>query len=298
MDNLLEQIKQLHNVPQGAYSIRENGKSKINSTEQIKIVANNTKNGINVYVKKGTKNKSLHIPVIVSQGGFEELVYNNFYIEDNCEVTIVGSCGIHNNSSQPSQHNGVHTFHVGKNCTINYYEKHLAIGDTKNSLNPITKIFVKENSVFNIETHQLGGVKKSKRTTYATLYNNAKLNIIEKILTDKDDTAKTNFKVRLKGVDSSVHVTSRSVAKDNSCQEFTSTVVGDNKCYGRIECDGICINNAKLISTPKVVCNHTDATLTHEASIGKIAGEQLVKLMTLGLDKNQAEDMIIKGFLK
>lgn len=299
MDNLLQTFQNLHNVPQGAYSIRENGKSKINSTQDITIVPNSKKQGIKIYVKSGTQNKSLHLPVIVSKGGFEEVVHNDFYIKDNSIVTIVGSCGIQNHTTKQSAHNGIHTFHIGKNCVVNYYEKHLAIGqNSKNQLNPITKIYLGQNSTLNIETTQLGGVNYSNRKTYATLDENAKLNITEKILTNNNDNAITNFKVNLKGNDSSVKVCSRSVAKDSSMQQFNSCIVGNAKCFGHIECDGIVTNNAKLSSTPKIVCNNLEATLTHEATIGKIAGEQLVKLMTLGLTQQEAEDMIIKGFLQ
>ena len=299
MNKLLDELKLMHNVPQGAYSIRENGVSKINSTEEITIVPHKNKKGIKVYIKSGTKNKSLHLPVIISQGGFDELVYNDFYIQDNCDITIVGSCGIHNNTKNASSHNGVHSFHIGKNCNVKYTEKHLAVGNYKNNtLSPITKIYLKDNSTFDIETTQLGGVSYSKRITTANVEQNAKLNITEKVLTNESDKAKTNFKVNLNGENSSVKVVSRSVAKDNSCQEFNSKINGNNKCFGHIECDGIVTNNAKLSSTPKVVCNHPEARLSHEATIGRIAGEQLTKLMTLGLSQTQAEDMIIKGFLR
>ena len=299
MNKLLNEINKMHSVPQGAYSIRENGISKINSTDDIIIIPHKNKKGIKIYVKSGTKNKSLHLPVIVSQGGFTELVYNDFYIEDNCDVTIVGSCGIHNNTNNPSSHNGKHTFHIGKNCNVKYLEKHLAVGNNStNTLNPVTKIHIKDNSTMTIETVQLGGVSYSKRSTVAKLENNAILNITEKILTDNTDFAQTNFKVNLNGENSSVKVVSRSVAKGNSNQSFNSKIMGNNKCFGHIECDGIVTNNASLSSTPTVACNHPEASLSHEATIGRIAGEQLIKLMTLGLTQKQAEDMIINGFLR
>lgn len=299
--DLLAQIADLHSIPEGAYNIRQNGVGVArNSTSEIEIVPKKNKSGIDIIVKPNVKGKSVHIPVIVTVGGLSDLVYNDFYIGENAEVTIIAGCGLHNTTDQTSQHNGIHSFHLGKNSVVTYIEKHLALGNGTGGkiLNPVTKIVMKQNSTFNMETTQLGGVTSSVRTTKAKLEDNAKLVIKEKILTTESQTAETKFDVDLVGNNSSVEVISRSVAKDNSYQNFYSKVKGRNHCFGHVSCDGILVNNARIDSTPKIVCENVDATLVHEAAIGKIAGEQLTKLMTLGLTEQEAEDLIIKGFLK
>jgi len=248
--------------------------------------------------QENIKNKSVHIPVIVTESDFKDLVYNDFYIGDNCDILIVAGCGIHNPDKEASEHNGIHSFHIGKNSKVRYVEKHLGVGESGSKiLNPITNVEMDENSYMEMETAQLGGVTSSDRDTNAILQNNAKLVIKEKILTTDTQTTKTKFNVTLNGENSSTEVISRSVAKGNSYQEFKSTVIGENKSFGHVECDAILMDQAKIVSTPEIVANSIDATLVHEAAIGKIAGEQLIKLMTLGLSENEAEDMIIKGFL-
>ena len=299
--DLLLQIADLHKIPEGAFNIRENGKPlKRNSTAEIEIVPKKDKSGIDIYVKPNVKNKSVHIPVIITTGGIKDLVYNDFYIGENAEVTIVAGCGIHNATNLNSEHNGIHSFHLGKNCVVTYIEKHLGVGNGMGEkvLNPVTNIVMEENSTFTMETTQLGGVSSSVRTTKAKLFDNAKLVIKEKILTTNNQTAKTKFDVNLMGKGSSVDVISRSVAKDNSYQNFYSAVKGKAECFGHVACDGILVGNARIDSTPKIVCENVEATLVHEAAIGKIAGEQLIKLMTLGLNEEEAENLIIKGFLK
>ena len=298
---LLASIADLHKIPTGAFSLRENGQPKIkNSKSEIEIISKKDKPGIDIYVKPDVKNKSVHIPVIITSGGIKDLVYNDFYIGDNAEVTIVAGCGIHNATNDNSEHNGIHNFHLGKNCKVSYIEKHLGVGNGQGEkvLNPTTKITMKENSFFEMDTTQIGGVSHSVRNTKAKLFANAKLIIKEKVLTTNNQTAITKFDVDLIGENSSVDVISRSVAKDNSYQNFYSAVKGKNKCFGHVSCDGILANNSRIDSTPKIVCENVEATLVHEAAIGKIAGEQVVKLMTLGLTEQEAEDLIIKGFLK
>ncbi len=299
--DLLEQVANLHDIPQGAFNIRENGKALARqNTNEIEIISKKDKDGIDIVVQPNTKNKSVHIPVIVSVGGFDDLVYNDFYIGDNSDILIVAGCGIHNTTDQKSSHNGIHTFHIGKNCKVKYIEKHLGIGNNNvdKILNPITNIEVGENSVFEMDTIQLGGVSYSKRDTSAELKNNATLLITEKILTTNKDVAQTNFNVNLSGYNSKVEVVSRSVAKNKSKQSFYSNLIGKNKCFGHVECDGVISENAQITSTPKIVAKNVDAELVHEAAIGKISEEQITKLMTLGLDKESAEQKIIEGFLK
>lgn len=298
---LLAQIADLHKIPNGAYNIRKNGKAlSRNSTSDIEIVPKSDKSGIDIIVKPNVKNKSVHIPVIITEGGIDDLVYNDFYIGENAQVTIVAGCGIHNVSTNKSQHDGIHTFHLGANSNVLYIEKHLGLGDGvgEKVLNPVTKIDMKPNSNFVMETTQLGGVSSSVRSTKARLGDNAKLVIKEKIMTSNTQTATTKFDVELVGANSSVDVVSRSVAKDNSYQCFYSKVKGKNNCFGHVSCDGILVGNARIDSTPKIVCENVNATLVHEAAIGKIAGDQITKLMTLGLNYEEAENLIIKGFLK
>lgn len=297
--DLLLAVADLHQVPQGAYNIRENGQGvDRKSTENIQIVQKKDKNGIDIFVKPGTKNESIHIPVIITKSGIEDLVYNDFYIGEGADVLIVAGCGIHNPSSEKSAHNGIHSFHLEKNASVKYIEKHIGTGASgEKILNPVTEIDMEENSYLYMETTQLGGVSSSDRVTSAILKDKAKLVIKEKILTSDSQTADTKFNVELVGKDSSVDVISRSVSRDTSKQTFYSKVIGKDKCFGHVECDAILMDKSIIVSTPEIVAESVDATLVHEAAIGKIAGDQLIKLMTLGISDKEAEDMIIKGFL-
>ena len=226
-------------------------------------------------------------------------MYNDFYVGKNCDVVIVAGCGISNCGSKKSEHDGIHAFHIDQNSKVKYVEKHLGIGNIESEkvLNPTTKVYLKKNSYMEMETTQIGGVDYADRQTYASIGEGAKLVIQERIQTTEKQVAKTKFKVELKGKKSSVDVLSRSVAKDNSCQEFKSTIVGKNESFGHVECDGIIIGNGKIASMPEVKAEHIDSTLTHEAAIGKIAGEQLIKLQTLGLTEKEAEEVVIKNFM-
>jgi Fe-S cluster assembly scaffold protein SufB len=307
MDNLendlLYKISGLHKIPEGkveAFNIRENGTALArNSTAEIIINPKTDKPGIDIIVKENVKNKSVHIPVLLTKSNFNDVVYNDFYIGKNSDVTIIAGCGIHNSTCSPSEHDGIHAFHLDENSKVKYVEVHIGEGEGSGDkiLNPTTKIFMKKNSIFDMETTQVGGVSSANRKTFATLYDNAKLTIHEKILTTNNQKAITNFTVNLIGKDSSVNVISRSVAKNSSMQEFKSNIRGKNECFGHVECDGIMLDNAKISSTPKINAMNINSTLIHEAAIGKIAGDEIVKLMTLGLDKKQAEDLIIQGYL-
>ena len=298
--DLLKQIADIEKTPMGAYNIRENGKGVArNTTANIDIVTKTDKPGIDIIIKPNTKNESVHIPVILTQGGLNDLVYNDFYIGENCNVLIVAGCGIHNSTCKTSMHNGIHSFKIGKNSFVKYVEKHVGEGSGSGGkiLNPVTRITLSEGASMEIETLQLEGVTSTVRKTQAKLYDNATLKINENILTTLDQTAKTDFKVDLIGKNSSVEVVSHSVAKDNSYQVFKSNLVGKNECFGHVECDGIITDNARIISVPMIDAVCSSASLIHEAAIGKIAGEELVKLMTLGLGKEEAENKIIEGFL-
>lgn len=297
---LLAEVADLHKIPQGSFNIRKNGQAvKRKSTKDIQILQKQDKSGIDIIVADGVVGKSVHIPVLLTQSGLTDYVCNDFYIGKNADVLIVAGCGIHNAGTQKSEHNGTHTFHLAENCKVKYVEKHLGVGGGgQKVLNPITKITMQSGSFFEMETVQLGGVSSSVRKTEAKLFDNAQLVIKEKILTDQSQTAATQFKVQLLGKNSSVQVQSRSVAKGKSKQSFVSNINGQNECFGHVECDGIILDNAQITSTPKIEAKCVDASLVHEAAIGKIAGEQLQKLQTLGLTEEQAEQQIIKGFLK
>ena len=298
--SLLEQVSDLHKISLGAFNIRKNGEVlDRKSTKEIEIVKKKDKNGIDIFIKKDVKNKAVHIPVIITVGGLNDLVYNDFYVGENADVTIVAGCGIHNDTNETSTHNGIHSFHLAKNSRVRYIERHIGEGKGEGGkiLNPVTKICQKENSFMKIETLQLGGVTSSVRKTFASLGDGAVLNIQENILTEFDQTAKTLFKVHLKGKNSRVEVVSHSVAKNNSYQEFKSDVIGENECFGHVECDGILLDNARIVSTPMIDAKDSNSSLVHEAAIGKIAGDELIKLMTLGLSQEEAEKLIIKGFL-
>lgn len=298
---LLEQIADMHGIPQGSFNIRKNGQSIArNSDSDIEIISKTDKSGIDIIVKPGVKNKSVHIPVIITVGNLSDLVYNDFYIGKGADVLIVAGCGIHNETNQKSQHDGIHTFHLEEDCKVKYVEKHLGvgIGSGEKVLNPTTEVYMKSGSEFEMETIQIGGVSYSNRKTKAVLDDNTKLIIKEKIKTDKKQKAITAFDVVLKGKNSSVEVISRSVAKDSSRQKFVSNLHGRNECFGHVECDGIILDKAQIISEPKITAENVNATLIHEAAIGKIAGDQLIKLQTLGLSEEEAQNEIIKGFLK
>ena len=298
---LLKEIADIETTPMGAYNIRENGKGVArNTTANINIITKTDKQGIDIVVAENTISESVHIPVILTESGFTDVVYNDFYIGKNADVVIVAGCGIHNSSCSNSQHDGIHTFYLEENAKVKYIEKHYGEGEGtgKRILNPQTIVHLKENSSLEMETVQIEGVSSTVRETTGDLAKNTNLVITEKIMTSGNQFAKTIFNVELNGENSSVHVTSRSVAKDTSSQEFYSNVSGNSKCFGHVECDAIIMDNAKIIATPRIVANNIDASLIHEAAIGKIAGEQLTKLMTLGLTEKEAEEQIISGFLK
>ncbi len=299
--SMLEEVSGLHKIPTGAYNIRVNGQSEErNITANIDIVTKEDNSGIDIYVKPDTKNESIHIPVVLSQSGLTEVVYNDFHIGDNANVTIIAGCGIHNGGDRRSQHDGIHTFYIGKNARVKYVEKHYGSGDGTGErvLNPQTIIEIDENGYFEMDSVQIKGVDSTDRITKAKLEAGASLVVKEKIMTHGSQWAKTSFQVELNGEDCSTHVVSRSVAKDQSKQHFLSKISGNAKCNGRTECDAIIMDDACVSAVPEIFANHVDASLIHEAAIGKIAGEQLIKLMTLGLTEKEAENQIIEGFLK
>lgn len=298
---LLEQIADLHEVPSGAYNIRANGeKAGRNTTANIDIVTRDDNMGINIYIKPGTKNESVHIPVVISKSGLEEVVYNDFYVGENADVTIVAGCGIHNGGDKKSKHDGIHTFYIGKNARVKYVEKHYGSGEGMGErvMNPETVVNIEEGGYLEMETVQIKGVDSTKRLTRARLSDDAKIVITEKLMTHGSQYAETIFEVDLDGENSSANVISRSVAKDTSKQLFLSKINGNNKCSGHSECDAIIMGDAKISAIPEITANNLDAALIHEAAIGKIAGEQIIKLMTLGLTAEEAEEQIVNGFLK
>ena len=298
---LLEQVTGLHEVPQGAFSIRVDGTLYgKGDSENIAIVKKEDKPGIDIYIKPGTKKESVHIPVLLSKSGLKELVYNDFHIGADCDVTIVAGCGIHNGGRGESEHSGIHAFYLDEGARVKYVEKHYGQGEGtgKNVMNPTTIVEMKANSYMEMETAQIKGVDSTVRNTTAKLADGATLIVREKIMTHGDQFAETNFTVDLDGENCGTHVISRSVAKDRSRQSFLSHVRGNNRCSGHTECDAIIMDDAQVIALPQIEANHVDASLIHEAAIGKIAGEQLIKLMTLGLTEQEAEEQIINGFLK
>lgn len=298
---LLEQVADLHGVPSGAYSLRINGKldSKA-SSENIIIEKKNDLPGIDIYIKAGTKNESVHIPVILSQTGIKELVYNDFHVGADCDVVIVAGCGIHNGGDDDSNHSGIHRFFLEKNARVKYIEKHYGEGDGngRKLMNPTTECTLADGAYMEMETTQIKGIDSTNRVTKATLAAGATIVIHEKIMTHGNQYAETSFDVQMNGEDCSANVVSRSVAKDNSRQLFKSSMHGNSRCSGRSECDAIIMDSASVGAVPQVYANNVDASLVHEAAIGKIAGDQLIKLMTLGLTEKQAEEQIINGFLK
>ncbi|MBQ7858748.1 MAG: SufD family Fe-S cluster assembly protein [Faecalibacterium sp.] len=301
--DLLKQVAELDALPVGAYNIRANGNTAVrNTTAHINIVTKTDLPGIDIHVQAGTKNESLHIPVVISESGLKESVYNDFFIGPDCDITIIAGCGIHNCGDQDSSHDGIHAFYVGENSKVRYVEKHYGSADEgatgKRLMNPTTIINLGKNAQLTMETTQISGIDDTNRRTNAVLAEGAKLEIKENLMTTGDQRAVTDFVADLNGEGCSCNIVSRSVAKDNSWQEFTSRLNGNAPCAGHTECDGIIMDKARVLASPSLTANHIDASLIHEAAIGKIAGEQLTKLMTLGLTEAEAEEQIINGFLK
>lgn len=298
---LLEQVADLHEVPAGAYNIRANGSSAGRATTaNIDIVTKDDKDGIDIIIKPFTKHESVHIPVVLSQSGLQDMVYNDFYIGEGADVTIIAGCGIHNAGDQESRHDGIHSFFVGKNAKVKYVEKHYGQGDGngQNVMNPTTVVEVEDGGYMEMETVQIKGVDSTKRVTTAKLGADATLIIHEKIMTHGKQYAETDFTVDMDGEGCSANLVSRSVAKGESKQIFRSNIKGNNRCSGHSECDAIIMDDAVVAAIPEITASHIDASLIHEAAIGKIAGEQLIKLMTLGLTEQEAEEQIVNGFLK
>ena len=298
---LLQIIADMGDSTDGAFNIRANGQlANRQVTKNIDIKTKTDNPGIDIIIKPGTVGEDVHIPVIISETGLSDLVYNDFYVGENSDVTIVAGCGIHNCGEKESRHDGIHTFYVGKNAKVKYIEKHYGEGDGngENVMNPTTIVNIEDGGYMEMETAQIKGIDSTKRVTRATLAAGATLVIHEKIMTHGNQTAETDFSVDLNGEDSGANVISRSVAKGNSRQKFVSMINGNNRCSGHTECDAIIMENGKVSALPELTANHIDASLIHEAAIGKIAGDQLIKLMTLGLTEQEAEEQIINGFLK
>ena len=299
--HLLKEVAALDALPVGAYNIRSNGKSAArNTTAEIDIVTKEDKQGIDVIIKPGTKNKSVHIPVIISQTGLKELVYNDFFVGEDCDVTIIAGCGISNCGGEDSEHDGVHSFFVKKNSRVKYIEKHYGegTGRGKRLMNPSTVVELGENSTMEMETSQIGGIDDTVRITRAKLEENASLIVHDKILTEGGQKAKAELAVQLNGNGSTCDMISRGVARGQSRQEVVISIDGNAACSGHAECDSIIMEKGVIVATPRLTATNVDAALIHEAAIGKIAGEQLTKLMTMGLDEKEAEEMIIRGFLQ
>ena len=298
---LLREVADLHEVPEGAFNIRSDGQSiGRRSSANIEIVSKTDVSGLEIHVKPGTKKESVHIPVVMTKSGLKEVVYNDFFIGDDCDITIVAGCGIDNCGVQDSEHDGIHRFYVGKNSHVRYVEKHYGSGNGsgKRILNPGTEVYQQENSFVEMEMVQIKGVDDTNRTNIAELAEGAKLIVKESLMTHDEQNAASSYIVHLNGVSSSADVVSRTVARDRSYQKFEVRITGNAACYGHAECDSIIMDQAKVLAVPSLEANDIDAALVHEAAIGKIAGDQIIKLMTLGLTEAEAEEQIINGFLK
>ena len=298
---LIEEVADLTEVPAGAYNFRVNSQlAGRHTTENIDIMNKENVSGIDIFIKPNTKGESVHIPVVVSASGIKETVYNDFFIGDNCDVVIVAGCGIDNCGEHDAQHDGVHRFYVGKNSKVKYVEKHYGSGDGngKRILNPVTEVYMEEGSTMEMQMEQIKGVDSTERSTIAELKANAKLVVKERLMTHGSQYAKSDYDVTLIGDNSTADVVSRSVARDTSSQTFNARITGNAPCNGHTECDSIIMDEGKILAIPSLEANDVDAMLFHEAAIGKIAGDQLIKLMTLGLTEAEAEEQIIKGFLR
>ncbi|HIY22381.1 MAG TPA: SufD family Fe-S cluster assembly protein [Candidatus Flavonifractor merdigallinarum] len=299
---LLKEIADLEKVPQGAYNIRMNGEAEArSSTANIEITPKTDgKPGIDIRVKPGTRGESIHIPVIIHTTGYSELVYNDFFIGDDCDVDIVAGCGIHNTGCETTQHDGIHTFHIGKGSKVRYVERHYGEGEGTGEriFNPETVVYLEEGASINMETTQIRGVDSTKRNTKIIVGKDAEAVVTEKLLTHGKQTAESDMEIILDGENATGRVISRSVGQDESVQVFYPKMTGNTKCFGHVQCDSIIMGKAKISSIPAIVANDMDAQLIHEAAIGRIAGDQILKLMTLGLTEEEAEEKILDGFLQ
>lgn len=303
LDNkiLKEIIGDKNVLEEDVYNIRKNGKCVARKDNpNISIVSKENNKGLDIYVKENTLFGIIHIPVIITESGLKDVVENDFHIGKNSNIVILSGCGVHNPLNKESEHDGIHRFYLEESAKVKYIEKHYAEGKGtgKKILSPTTEIYLEENASLTMDTIQIKGVDYSERKTYAKLKDKSTLTITEKIMTCDDEKAITDFKIDLEGNNASCHVTSRSVATDNSYQEFHSNVVGYNKCYAHVECDAIIKDAGKIRAIPEIYAKNVDANLIHEAAIGKIAKDQLAKLMSLGLTEKEAENAIIEGFLK
>jgi len=299
--NLLREIADLEGTPKGAYNIRKNGKLDSRaSTANIEIVTKEDKPGIDIHIKDGTVRQSVHIPVIITEAGLDEVVYNDFFIGKDCDVVIVAGCGIHNDGSDKSQHDGVHTFYVGENSKVHYVEKHYGEGEGTGEriMNPETVVYLDKGASIQLDTTQIRGVDSTKRYTKVVVKDGGEAVINEKLLTHDRQHATSEMDIILAGPDSKGRVISRSVAQDTSQQVFYPRMIGDAAGFGHVQCDSILMGQAKIQSIPAITANHPDAQLIHEAAIGRIAGDQILKLMTLGLTEEEAEEEILNGFLR
>ena len=299
--DLLEKIADMHGTPEGAYNIRRDGQLGARaSSKNIEITSKTDKSGIDIRIRPGTRGEQVHIPVVITESGLSEVVYNDFFIGEDCDVDIVAGCGIHNCGEQRSQHDGVHTFYVGKGSRVRYTEKHYGSGEGTGErvMNPQTVVYLEEGASIQLDTSQIRGVDSTKRYTKIVLGKDAEAVVTERLLTHGRQVAESEMDVVLEGENSTTRVISRSVAQDESHQIFYPRVIGENKCFGHVQCDAIIMDNAKVKAIPAITCNHTDAQLIHEAAIGRIAGDQILKLMTLGLTPEEAEERILDGFLQ
>ncbi len=298
--SLLKEVALMDAIPTGAYNIRKNGDSAGRfSTENIRIENKTDKPGIDINIKSGTKGETVHIPVIITETDYTETVFNDFFIGDDCDVTIMAGCGIHNCGDSESRHDGVHTFYIGKNSTVRYAERHYGDGDGKGGrvMNPETVVYVGEGSTVQMDTTQIKGIDSTYRKTKIVVAKDGNAVVTEKLLTHGDQIAESDMDLILDGENANGRIISRSVAQNDSKQIFRPCITGRADCFGHVRCDSILMDNAKISSIPAVAAEHTDARLVHEAAIGRIAGDQLIKLMTLGLTEEEAEEKILEGFL-
>ena len=297
---LLKEIADLEGTPKGAYNIRKNGQlDSRKTTANIDIVTKEDKPGIDIHIKPGTKHQSVHIPVLLTETGLDDLVYNDFFIGPDCDVVIVAGCGIHNEGSETSKHDGVHTFYVGENSKVHYVEKHYGEGEGTGEriMNPQTIVYLGENSTMQMDTIQIRGIDSTLRDTQFYCEAGSEVVVTERLLTHGAQTAESDMTIQLNGQGAKGRVISRSVAQDTSRQVFHPVMVGNSQCFGHVQCDSIIMGQAHIESIPAITANHPDAQLIHEAAIGRIAGDQILKLMTLGLTEEEAEEEILRGFL-
>ena len=302
-ENTLKMFKEMFgdvDTSNVAMNIREDAQTcQRRNSENVIITGLKDNTGLKIHVLSSAKGEEVFIPAIVTKSNITDEVRNDFYIDSGAEVIIQAGCALHTDGNGESTHNGNHHFYIGEGAKVTYNEKHFGEGtNAKKTISPSNVIVLEKNAYLKMDTIQTDGVSYTNRTTKATVKAGARLEINERIQTQNDQQSISNIDIDAIGDGASIDIVSRSVAKDDSVQTLKTNITANSVCTGHSECDTILVGNGKATSIPALVANNPKASLVHEAAIGRISQQQIEKLQTLGLDEEEAEHYIIKGFLR